>query len=194
MLKKLNQFLNLSIVSSILFLILGFCIMLLPVTFLTTICYIVAIGLIIHGLCLLFLDFKDKSPFFLTTILYEILSIILGVLILINPDAFKVILPIGLGIWFIISSILKLCLVFYTKEEGFGYFLLTLLLVIASIICGVILLMNPITSAVIITFTVGLLIVIYSITDLTEAIIFKIRWNSIKSKLKKEIDKAVERE
>lgn len=54
--------------------------------------------------------------------------------------------------------------------------------------------MNPITSAVIITFTVGLLIVIYSITDLTEAIIFKIRWNSIKSKLKKEIDKAVERE
>ena len=88
-------------------------------------------------------------------------------------SAFKVILPIGLGIWFIISSILKLCLVFYTKEEGFGYFLLTLLLVIASIICGVILLMNPITSAVIITFTVGLLIVIYSITDLTEAIISK---------------------
>lgn len=188
MLKKINKYFNLSISSSILFIILGIIILIFPNLSLNIFSYIMGIFTIILGIYLIILEMKYRNIYALIdTSLSGILSIIVGIIILIYPKTIAIFIPIVLGIWFIISSFMKLRISHYLKYINSSLYLSTIIINILSIICGIIFIINPLTSSTVITIYIAILLIIYSISNLSETIILKKNINDIGKHIKKEL-------
>lgn len=187
MLKKINKYFNLSIASSILFIILGIIILIFPKISLSIFSYLIGISAILLGIYLIYLEVRYGSIFTLIdTSLSGILSILLGIIILIYPKTVAIFIPIVLGIWFIMSSFMKLRISYYLKYISGSLYLSTLIMNILSVICGIIFIINPLTSSTVITIYIAILLIIYSISNLSEIIILKKNINNIDKYLQKE--------
>ena len=183
MLNKLNKYLNSGIILTIVFLLVGGILIVKPDISFNVISYLIGASLIVSGIYLFIIDSKTKN-IFINVFLYAILLTLIGILIILNPITLKVILPIFLGLWFLISGIFKIRLDIYMKDEP--YFILSLITNIITVICGVILLINPVESVSAITISLGIIIVVSSISSLIDIIIFKKNINSVVKYLKEE--------
>lgn len=183
MLNKLNKYLNSGIILTIVFLLVGGILIVKPDISFNIISYLIGASLIVSGIYLFIIDSKTKN-IFINVFLYAILLTLIGILIILNPVTLKVILPIFLGLWFLISGIFKIRLDIYMKDEP--YFILSLITNIITVICGVILLINPVESVSAITISLGIIIVVSSISSLIDIIIFKKNINSVVKYLKEE--------
>lgn len=186
MLNKLNKYLNSGIILTIVFLLVGGILIVKPDISFNIISYLIGASLIVSGIYLFIIDSKTKN-IFINVFLYAILLTLIGILIILNPVTLKVILPIFLGLWFLISGIFKIRLDIYMKDEP--YFILSLITNIITVICGVILLINPVESVSAITISLGIIIVVSSISSLIDIIIFKKNINSVVKYLKEEYTK-----
>ena len=186
MLNKLNKYLNSGIILTIVFLLVGVILIVKPDISFNIISYLIGASLIVSGIYLFIIDSKTKN-IFINVFLYAILLTLIGILIILNPVTLKVILPIFLGLWFLISGIFKIRLDIYMKDEP--YFILSLITNIITVICGVILLINPVESVSAITISLGIIIVVSSISSLIDIIIFKKNINSVVKYLKEEYTK-----
>lgn len=183
MLNKLNKYLNSGIILTIVFLLVGGILIVKPDISFNIISYLIGASLIVSGIYLFIIDSKTNN-IFINVFLYAILLTLIGILIILNPITLKVILPIFLGLWFLISGIFKIRLDIYMKDEP--YFILSLITNIITVICGVILLINPVESVSAITISLGIIIVVSSISSLIDIIIFKKNINSVVKYLKEE--------
>lgn len=183
MLNKLNKYLNSGIILTIVFLLVGGILIVKPDISFNIISYLIGASLIVSGIYLFIIDSKINN-IFINVFLYAILLTLIGILIILNPITLKVILPIFLGLWFLISGIFKIRLDIYMKDES--YFILSLITNIITVICGVILLINPVESVSAITISLGIIIVVSSISSLIDIIIFKKNINSVVKYLKEE--------
>ena len=183
MLNKLNKYLNSGIILTIVFLLVGGILIVKPDISFNIISYLIGASLIVSGIYLFIIDSKTKN-ICINAFLYAILLTLIGILIILNPITLKVILPIFLGLWFLISGIFKIRLDIYMKDEP--YFILSLITNIITVICGVILLINPVESVSAITISLGIIIVVSSISSLIDIIIFKKNINSVVKYLKEE--------
>lgn len=183
MLNKLNKYLNSGIILTIVFLLVGGILIVKPDISFNIISYLIGASLIVSGIYLFIIDSKTKN-IFINVFLYAILLTLIGILIILNPITLKVILPIFLGLWFLISGIFKIRLDIYMKDEP--YFILSLITNIITVICGIILLINPVESVSAITISLGIIIVVSSISSLIDIIIFKKNINSLVKYLKEE--------
>lgn len=174
MLKKLNQIINEAIGISIIFLLLGIIFLIFPNISIKIIAYLIAIILIGSGIYLTYLEIYTKSFLLpIDTLLNGILSILFGIIILIYPDIFKIMIPIILGTYFILDSIFKLKLVVLLRRIDNKSWIVTLLLTILSIICGIILILNPIDSSIALALFAGITLIIYSLSGIIDMILFK---------------------
>lgn len=186
MLNKLNKYLNSGIILTIVFLLVGGILIVKPDISFNIISYLIGASLIVSGIYLFIIDSKTNN-IFINVFLYAILLTLIGILIILNPITLKVILPIFLGLWFLISGIFKIRLDIYMKDEP--YFILSLITNIITVICGVILLINPVESVSAITISLGIIIVVSSISSLIDIIIFKKNINSVVKYLKEEYNR-----
>lgn len=186
MLNKLNKYLNSGIILTIVFLLVGGILIVKPDISFNIISYFIGASLIVSGIYLFIIDSKTNN-IFINVFLYAILLTLIGILIILNPVTLKVILPIFLGLWFLISGIFKIRLDIYMKDES--YFILSLITNIITVICGVILLNNPVESVSAITISLGIIIVVSSISSLIDIIIFKKNINSVVKYLKEEYNR-----
>lgn len=106
-------------------------------------------------------------------IVYGVVTIIFGVLIIMNPNAIASIIPIIIGIGIIISSATKLQYSFELKENQNHLWKTTMIISIISTICGIILLFNPFKGAVVLTKVVGIFILIYAALDMISTVTIK---------------------
>lgn len=106
-------------------------------------------------------------------IVYGVVTIILGILVISNPEAIASIIPIILGISIIISSATKLQYAFELKANNNSLWKTTMVISIFSTLCGIILLFNPFKGAVMFTKIVGIFIVIYSVLDIFSTLTIK---------------------
>lgn len=186
MLNKLNKYLNSGIILTIVFLLVGGILIVKPDISFNIISYLIGATLVVSGIYLFIIDSKTNN-IFINVFLYAILLTLIGILIILNPVTLKVILPIFLGLWFLITGIFKIRLDIYMKDEP--YFILSLITNIITVICGVILLINPVESVSAITISLGIIIVISSISSLIDIIIFKKNINSVVKYLKEEYNR-----
>ena len=186
MLNKLNKYLNSGIILTIVFLLVGSILIVKPDISFNIISYFIGASLVVSGIYLFIIDSKTNN-IFINVFLYAILLTLIGILIILNPITLKVILPIFLGLWFLISGIFKIRLDIYMKDEP--YFILSLITNIITVICGVILLINPVESVSAITISLGIIIVVSSISSLIDIIIFKKNINSVVKYLKEEYNR-----
>lgn len=174
MIKKLNSFINFSICISIMFIIIGIIMVIMPKMSLEILGVILSVILIINGVILMITDIKLNNNFIPVDILpASILSILLGIMMLIYPNILSIIIPLMLGTWFIMTSIFKIRLTLYLSKIKNTPWILLMLISILSIVCGFILILNPIDSSVAITLFIGIVIIVYAISDITNMIVLK---------------------
>lgn len=106
-------------------------------------------------------------------LIYGMVSIILGVVVISNPQAIASIIPFVLGFIIIINSARKLQYSLELKQNKNELWKSTMIMAIVTTICGVVLVINPFKGVVFITKIVGFLILIYAVLDIISTIIIK---------------------
>ncbi len=188
MVKKLNKYINISIVISILLMILGGVIFVYPTMTLKAFSYIVSIILILFGIYLIVEDYKFKKIWVLFDFsLIGILCLLLGIILLIYPNILTTLIPIFLGIWFIISGIVKFRLTSLLSNSDFNGWLISLIMAILSVTCGILFIISPLNGAIALVSFIGVLLFVYSLSDIVNMIIFKKDINNIEKGLKEGI-------
>lgn len=102
-------------------------------------------------------------------IIIGILDIIVGVYLLFNLDVGLVTLPYIFAVWFILDSFFGLLVLDFAKAISTGYFWFSLILNILGIIIGFMLMVNPITSALTLSFLVGFYFMLVGILNIVYA-------------------------
>ena len=172
--KKFDKLMNISLVTSIIFIIIGITLIFFTKISLEIIAYLISIILILNGVFNMIDDYKQfKIFYFFDGFTSGLLSIILGIIILTNPNYFAILIPMIVGLWFIISSTFKLRMSLALKDTNNASWMITYILSLLTIISGLCLIFNPEVGALTLTRVVGLLSIIYSVCDIIDVIIFK---------------------
>lgn len=169
--RYIKNYLWKNIFVSILFLILGSVLVFSPSMSSMVIAYVVGMILIANGIASL-LYISPKMVLYDSTIV-GIISLILGIVILINPDIFTTIIPILLGIWFIIVGVIKYRLSIIFNEigiKGWGATVATSILIIFS---GIFLILCPKIGNISLVVTLGTFIIVYSLSNIVDFFITK---------------------
>ena len=123
-------------------------------------------------------------------IVYGVVCIILGMIIIKNPEAIASIIPLIIGISIIISSATKLQYAFELKTNDNNLWKTTMIVAIVSTICGIILLFNPFKAASCFTKIVGIFIIIYAILDIFSTFTIKKHVKCFQDAIKNDIVEA----
>lgn len=172
MYKQFKGYLNTSIGISILGIILGLFLIIYPNTSLNLISNTISIILIVSGIVGIINDQRNKVVVNTFNMTSNIVLLIIGVILFFNKAILESIIPIVLGIAFIISGINKMKYSFILKSidnDWKGSFIASLI----TTICGVVMIIRPIKASVLITTFMGIIILVYSISNMTDTIILK---------------------
>lgn len=164
-----------SLLSSIFLLLLGLLLFFKSSATLIGISYIIGALLIALGVLAILNYIKSsyKDIFVKLNIIYGIVSIVAGIFLITVPEFIGSIIPVVVGIVVIISSSLKIQQALILQKNSNRYFIPSLTIAIICLVCGVIILFNPFTSAVVITQLIGLIMVTYAILDIINTILLK---------------------
>lgn len=173
--KLMQKFFRSSLVTSIVLMILGVLLILQSEVTIITISYIIGTLLIALGAIAIIKFVKNVNGITREDldIVYGTVTIILGVIVIYNPEAIASIIPIIIGIGIVISSATKLQYAIELKENLSSQWKTTMIISIISAICGVILICNPFKGAVVIMQIIGGFIIVYSILDIISTITIK---------------------
>ena len=108
--------------------------------------------------------YKGKMP-----LVIGIIDILVGIFFLFNIGAGVVALPFVFAIWFIADSILALFTADLAKGYSTGYYWFTVIINILGVVLGCILLFNPISSALTLSFLVGFYFMLFGINHIVYA-------------------------
>lgn len=164
----MKRFFRSSIISSIILIALGLLLIFQSEATIMMISYIIGGILIAIGVIAIikFIQNVGKEPKNELDIVYGVVCIILGIIVIKNPEAIASIIPIILGISIILSSATKLQYAIELRANKNKLWKTTLILALISTLCGIILLFNPFKAASYFTKVVGIFIIIYAVLDI----------------------------
>lgn len=172
--KKFNKLMNISLFTSIVFIVLGIILLFFSKLSIDIIAYIIAILIMVNGFLCIIDDYKQfKIFYFFDGFTSGLLSIILGIILLANSNYFVFLIPMVLGLWFIISSTFKLRMALALKDASNTKWLITYILSLLTIIASLCLIFNPEVGSLTLTKVVGAITIIYSLCDIIGVTIFK---------------------
>lgn len=93
----------------------------------------------------------------------------IGIYLLFNLTIGVTLLPYVFAIWFVVDSILSLFTLDLAKKVSTGYFWFSLILTILGIFLGFMLLVNPLSSALTLSFLVGTYFMLFGINQIVYA-------------------------
>lgn len=180
--KKLNSFINSSIIISLAFFILGLVFLTMPSLSLDIIRWIIAIGSLIIGALLIAADLgrNRAMPFFSTTLIGVVLLVI-G-LIFIRHERVMDIFPIVLGAIFIINAFSSSRLTMALRGTAAGRY--ATITTILAIICGILLIANPWEGSLSMMIFAGIMMIVYSASTFVDMIVLKKNVKSLTKELK----------
>lgn len=166
-----------SIITSAITAIIGVIIMGNPMLIMNMIAYILGAVFILFGVVKLINYFVAKGTydFYNYEIIYGLLAIIIGIVTIAYRDTIGTIFRMIIGIWILYSGIMRLGLVTKLKKLEIEEWKYALIIAILILICGVYVLVKAETIGI----AIGIAILIYSIMDIIEGIIFLRNMDSI---------------
>ncbi|MGC6769100.1 HdeD family acid-resistance protein [Enterococcus sp. LJL51] len=102
-------------------------------------------------------------------IVLGVIDMIIGIYFLFNLGVGVSVLPYIFAIWFIVDSVFGLFTLELARAFNTGYYWFTLIVDILGIILGFILLFNPLSSALTLSFLVGFYFMMFGITHIVYA-------------------------
>lgn len=159
-----------SIFESIIFAILGAIMIWKPEGTVKVISYILGAIFMIVGIFKIinYFSAKGKYNFYNYNLVYGLIACILGIVTIAFSNTIGSIFRVIIGMWIIYSSFLRMGLSVNLKSLKIDIWIYSLILAIMMFICGLYITMN--SGAVIIT--IGIMMIITSVIDIIEDIIF----------------------
>ncbi len=186
---KLNELFNrvffLSVISSIVSILLGCLLIFETSASIETMAVILGILLILLGAFIIgrYISSELFRSIFDFSLLYSFLSIISGVLILMDNSLITIIISAYIFANLMMSAINKINLAVVIKKLDLGNWILPLLVSLLLIAASVVVIINPINSTIVVTKTVGVVVIISAIIDLIEMIAIKCKVKNVKKEL-----------
>ena len=173
--KKSKKNFNHSLTISIIFVILGLFLFIKPDATINTISYIFGVFLLILGIISIFKYFKYEYE--INTLdfdlVYGVLVSISGIYLIINPVLLATIFPTILGIWIIVNSVTKFQYALLLKKLNKNDFKYILIISLLAFILGIVLLINPLKTVLVVTQIIGIFIIIYAVLDIIDNFILR---------------------
>ena len=186
---KLNELFNrvffLSVISSIVSILWGCLLIFETSASIETMAVILGILLILLGAFIIgrYISSELFRSIFDFSLLYSFLSIISGVLILMDNSLITIIISAYIFANLMMSAINKINLAVVIKKLDLGNWILPLLVSLLLIAASVVVIINPINSTIVVTKTVGVVVIISAIIDLIEMIAIKCKVKNVKKEL-----------
>ena len=191
--KFISNVIRTSVICSLALMALGILLIVKSEATIMTISYIIGGVLIAIGVLAELTYIKEQKYANNVTdldVVYGIVSIILGVIVISNPEAIGSIIPLIIGVLIIANSVVKLEYSLELKKENNELWISTLILSIIMVICGVLLIFNPFKGAVFLTRVVGIFILVYAILDLISTFVIKNTLDNLQKEIKENISDA----
>ena len=168
----MSKFLKSSLLSSIGLAILGILLFFQSELTIVSISYVIGAILIAIGVLALlkFASNYGKPTKNELDIVYGIGTVVLGVIVITNPKGVASIIPFILGVLIIISSATKLQYGLELRRMKSPLWSSTVIISLITLLCGVMLVINPFAGATFITKVVGILLFIYAILDIVSTV------------------------
>lgn len=182
MLDILKKELNISIITSIVYIILGIVIISNPELTISIVGKTIAILSILCGIILTIINLTNIHEE--SSLIFGIFTLVMGIALLIYPNSLSILISLGLGIWFISSSVTRLKLAIVIKNAPEINWSIILMSSIITLMIGISFIFAPLASAVALTTVSGIMMVIYSIIDLFEIFFIKQHIDAIENALK----------
>lgn len=167
--KGMNKIFNASVITSVIILVLGIFLFIQPDTIIHMISIILGGIILIPGITSLMDYFKNKYQ---PSLISGVITMIIGMILIVNTKLVASILPFILGIYFIVNGINRLQYALQLKKQGIHYST-SLVFSILIIICGILFIINPFEGALVITKVMGIFMIIYAVLDLSNTIFIK---------------------
>ena len=156
-----------SIFSSIVFLILGMFLVFRTEGTINLISSIIGIILLLNGGFSLINYLRgDVDASYRVELIYGIIAIVAGFVLILNPTAIISVLPFILGIYFVISGIIKLKYAIEIKDNKAKAPIYSMIVSILMILCGILFIVNPFEGAIAITQIIGIFLIVYACLDI----------------------------
>ncbi len=178
--KGMNKIFNASIVSSVVILVLGIFLFIQPDMIVHMISIILGGIILIPGITTLMDYFRNKYQ---PSLITGIVTIIIGLILIINTKLVASILPFILGIYFVVNGINRLQYALSLKKQNIPY-TTSLVFSILIILCGILFIINPFEGALVITKVMGIFMILYSALDLCNSIILKREFREAEQNMK----------
>lgn len=159
-----------SLVTSIIFAILALILIAKPDETIKFFGIVLGIMFVLVGLYKIinYVQNKGKYDFYNYDIAYGLIAIILGIVTICYSTQIGAIFRILIGLWIVYSAILRINLALKLKVVDSNIWIYSLVIAILMGICGIFVICN--SGAVIVTL--GVVVVIYSVLDIIESIMF----------------------
>ena len=188
----MDKFFKSSLLSSIGLVILGILLIFQSEATIISISYIIGAILIAIGVVAILKFIKNMNTEKRNELdtIYGIVSVILGIVVITNPEGIASIIPFIIGFIIIISSATKFQYSLELKAHNNNLWKSTMALSILTILCGILLIFNPFQGAVYITKVVGILILLYGILDIVSTFMIKKTVTKIQNAIEENITEA----
>ena len=187
--KFFSKIIRSSLISSVGLAILGVLLIFESEATIVSISYIIGGVLVAMGILGSMKYFYSEPQNFMDMV-YGIITVILGIIVITNPQAIASIIPFIMGILIIISSVTKLQYAHTLNKHQNSLWKTTLILSIITLIFGLVLVFNPFKGAVFLTRLVGGILLIYGILDVISTITIRNTFKGIHKALEENIEEA----
>jgi len=162
-----------SLLSSLVFLLLGVILVNHPDDTIRVVSYVLGGLFIVFGLARMFSYFKSPKEgfeYYDFNLTIGSLCTIIGLVILVFGNAIATIIGFIIGIWIVLNAINRINASFRLKDQKIKYWYLPLTIAILILIAGFYIVFSP----NLIPMTLGVIVIVYSIMDIVQNIIFMI--------------------
>ena len=158
-----------SILESIIFIILGVILVFNPEGIIRFISYVLGAIFIIIGLfkIISYFSAKGENDFYNYDIIYGILAIVIAIITMVYSPTIASLLRIIIGVWIIYTSLVRFSYALRLRQLSNKIWVYSLILAVVMFVCGLLIALNP----GVITTTIGIIMIVYSIIDIAETII-----------------------
>lgn len=159
-----------SVITSIVFAVIGIILITNPESTIKVISYIlggifIAIGIV---KIISYFNTKGSSDLYNYDLIYGLIAVVLGIITMIYSSTIATMFRIMIGIWIIYSSLIRLSFALKLRKAQVNSWTAVLVLALCMLVFGLYMVFNA--SAVMVT--VGIVILAYAISDLIESFIF----------------------
>ena len=173
--KDFNKLLNVSLLTSILFAVIGAVLLFIPSLSAKVIGYICGGIFLINGLSIIYKYIeREGAKLYRYNLIYGIIFAILGLLIILVPYSVTSFLTVMFGLYLATIGSTKVTYAIWFKIGDDSSWLLTLIIGIMLILFGILIIVNPFSNLAM-TQLIGTFILLSSILDITDIIMLKNR-------------------